>query len=577
MITKQLLNIKRNPLLTSFTLFFILLTTFVIYSPALKAQFTNWDDDEHVVSNVHIRSLDAEHVKHMFESRMAKTFIPLTLMSYAVEYHFFGLNPRIYHVTNILLHVVVIILIFYFSLMLGMNRSVALLAAFLFAIHPMHVESVAWISERKDVLCAVFYLGALLCYWCYLEANTRRWLWYGASIVLGVFSMLAKPMAFSLPLILWLLDWWKKRPLQPSVFLDKLPHFFYILIFSWFTLSINVTNKGYGLYETILIWLWAFTFYLKKFFIPLHYTVIYKIPEPIALGQSDYLLASILFILIILCLWLCRKNRILLFAFSFYVLGISMLIIRAGWKFGNLTVVADRFMYLPSLGICIFIAWFIEHLIKNTKYKIVISAGVAVLFTFLFLQTFNQVAVWKDNVSLWSHTIKINPFLSRAYINRAQGYMDQEKWDEAQQDLESALLADAEGGRNPRLYMLKGLIAFHKNDLATALDEFNLVLVIKPLDVTALINRGNIYALLKGYDLALADFNKALEINSFSPRAYFGLGNIYLRRGDYRKALDYYDKALQIDPHFEKARIKYEMIDKNLSDLEKNNAVKILP
>jgi cytochrome c-type biogenesis protein CcmH/NrfG len=564
MITKQPLNIKRYPLLTSLALLFILVTTFCVYSPALKAQFTNWDDDEHVVSNTHIRSLDTEHIKQMFESRMAKTFIPLTLISYSIEYHFFGLNPRVYHLTNIILHLMVVALSFYFFVSLGMSRLIALSASFLFAIHPMHVESVAWVSERKDVLCALFYLSALLCYWYYLSVNSRRWIWYGASLFLGVLSILSKPMAFSLPLILLLMDWWKKRPLHFSMILDKLPHIIYVSIFSWLTFSLNVTNKTYSFYETSLIWIWSFTFYIKKFFIPSNYSAIYKIPEPISLLQMDYFTACLILILVIAGVWLYRKNRIFLFAFVFYLFGVSILIIRTGWKFGNLTVVADRFMYLPSLGICMFLAWAFCDLIEKSKHKLLLVTTIIILSCLLLFQSWRQVRVWTDNISLWSHTIKMDPSISRAYINRAQGYIEQKRFDEANRDLDSALLADAEGQRNARLYMLRGLIAYEKNDLNSALAAFNSALEIKPIDATTLINRGNIYALMKRYDLATADFNKALDINLFSPRAYFGLGNMCVQQGKYVEGLGYYEKTLDLDPHFEKARLKRAMIEKIL-------------
>ena len=193
----------------------ILVITFLVFSPALKGEFLVWDDDNHVVDNAHVRSLAADNIMAIFSSRVNNTYIPLTTLVFAVEYHFFKLNPFIFHFTNIILHLGVCSLVFWLALRLRLTSIGAAMATLIFAIHPMHVESVAWITELKDVLYAIFYLGALHVYLSYIrfpftgngskqKPAVRFYAW---TILFGILSILAKPMAVSLPFILLLMDW----------------------------------------------------------------------------------------------------------------------------------------------------------------------------------------------------------------------------------------------------------------------------------------------------------------------------------------------------------------------------------
>lgn len=541
-----------SPLKPIFYVPIILIITFAAFFPSLQAGFTNWDDDAHVVGNPDIRQLDAEHMERIFSSRIARTYIPLTLLSYSLEYHFFKLNPFIYHLNNLLLHLCVVILVFLVAKRFGLNQVASAWAALIFGIHPMHVESVAWVSERKDVLCAVFYLLALLSYWKYLDQRKLKWWWWAFSVILGFLSMLAKPMAYSLPLVLLLIDWWQRRRFGLNMLLDKIPHVGYVLALSWMTLSINKIDLPFNFYQALLIWLWAFFFFPFKFFIPHFYIAIYKLPQPVALSNPVYIASFLAFLALIVFFIYFRRQRFYVLVWLFYALTISMIVVRGVWDFGNNTVVADRFMYIPSLGFCILLGFAINHFQNQFKpngfRKIVFRFGLVVALIFLFAKTYQQCFFWKDNLALWTNVIQHDPYVSRAYVNRAQAYFDKNKLELALKDLDTALRVDAQGVQNERLYILRGLIDLHQNNTESALNNFNRALEIHPHHYDALMQRGNLWMGKKEYDKALKDFYKALKVKRESPQAYVNLAGIYQNLGEFDKALPLYQEALHLDP-----------------------------
>lgn len=547
----------------------ILVVAFGAYFPSLKAGFTNWDDDAHVVSNSDIRQLDAEHIERIFNSRIARTYIPLTLLSYSLEYHFFKLNPFVYHLNNVLLHLCAIILVFFMAKRFGLNPVASAWAALIFGIHPMHVESVAWVSERKDVLCAVFYLSALLSYWKYLDQKRFKWWWWVFSVILGFLSMLAKPMAYSLPLVLFLIDWWHRRQFRLSMILEKIPHVGYVVALSWMTLSVNKINLTFNLFQVLLIWFWSFFFFPFKFFIPDFYMAIYKLPQPVAFLNPAYAVSlCALLILIVSLVYLCRQRYYVL-AWLFYILTISLIVVRSIWDFGNNTVVADRFMYLPSVGFCILLGFaihYVQHRYHQHHFqKTAFHIGLWVALMFLFIKTYQQCFVWKNNMALWTHVIKHNPHVSRAYINRAQAYLEKNQFDAALKDLDTALTADAEGPKNERLYVARGLIYLHQNNLESALKDFNHALEIHPHHYDALTQRGSIWMRKLEYDKALKDFYAALMVKRESPQVFANLAEIYQNLGEFDKALPLYREGLQLDPGNTEIQTNYEKLLKKLT------------
>jgi len=363
-------------------LILILAVTFISFSASLNNEFTNWDDDFHLTENFVVQSIDFENIVHIFKNSVQSTYIPLTIFSFALEYHFFKLNPFIYHLNNLLLHLGVVTLIYLFSLRMGLAPLAAGLGALLFGIHPMHVESVAWVTERKDVLYAFFYMMALCTYMNYLEGKQKRF--YLLTLFFGLLSILAKPMALSLPLVLLVCDWFKKKKLTLKVFLEKVPFILYIIPITWITYSLNARMPGESIQEALILWIWSFSFYIQKFFLPINLNPFYLWPEPIGITHLPYLGSLMVFLLCMLLLYIFRKQRWYVFALVFYFFSIFFLL--RFDKGAEPQIVADRYMYMPSVGFCLLFGYLAAAGLNRLREKggLVKQIGAVCLAFFIF-------------------------------------------------------------------------------------------------------------------------------------------------------------------------------------------------
>ncbi len=508
----------KNSLKITFSLTLIIIISLLAFSLVFQSGFLQWDDDFHVTNNPFIRSLDLWHIQQIFTQTINKIYIPLTTLTYAVEYHFFQLNPFVYHLTNLLLHLGVVCLIFFFTLQLKFSLRIAAYASLLFAVHPMHVESVVWITERKDVLYAFFYLSSILNYCTYL--NSQKKSNYGLSLLFGFLSILSKPMALSLPLILFVCDWWHKDDhslkSKKKLLILKIPYFLYIVPITWITYSLHARIPGEGISKSLLTWIWSFSFYLIKFFYPVKLSPLYTQPLPISLSNPIYLLSVAVFSLSMLSICLFRKNRLFLFAWLYYFLSIFFLLrFDAKADFG---IVTDRFMYLPSLGFCLLLGYYFGRDTKLLPYKQprIISAFTNVIFivlvALLSLNTFKQSKIWVNSLNLWNYIIATNPNSAIAYNNRANVYDKLEKHD-------------------------------------LAIKDFDRALAIDPIYIEGLCNRGTLaYFYEKSLSKALHYYDRALFLNSRSSSIYYLLGVIYAHNNNYRKAEESFIKSYTNNP-----------------------------
>ncbi len=489
----------------------ILLVTFFCYLPTLNSGFVNNDDNLHLYDNPAVRALDARHIKQIFTKPFNPTYVPLTALSFAVEYHFFKYNPFIYHLNNLLLHLGVTALIFYFAMQFGLPLRAAFVAGLLFGIHPMHVESVAWVTERKDVLYSFFYMLSLCFYWKYL--SNKKTSLYVITIIFGILSILAKSMALSLPLIFLICDWYKKRPFDKWMVLDKIPHFLYIVPISLITYLLNIRNPIQHVGEAILLWVWCLTFYFYKFIFPVDLVLFYRFPKPFALTTPEFALSFFILGLLLFAIWRFRRHRLFIFSMMFYFFSLFFLL-----RFDNikyLPPVSNRFLYLPSLGFCFLIGYAADQVLKKTQgnkfLNLMLSFIFVLIATFLGTKSFIETQVWKSSISFWSHELKYYPDNAMALVNRGEAYKDIGKY-------------------------------------ALAFIDFNKATIVDPLYPEGYNSRGQMYGTSGQIDLALRDFLKVIELNPRFDEAYNNIGIIYLIKNDPQKAVSYFEKALQIDP-----------------------------
>ena len=529
------------------TLCFVLLIVAVSLSPALKGSFLNWDDDTHVYHNPLVQSLELRNIKKIFTTSVNDTYIPLTILSFALEYQFFGFNPLVYHLDNLLLHLAVVVLIVVLALRFGLSIRAAFAAALLFGIHPMHVESVVWVTERKDVLYSFFYLLALIEYCKYLQTQNRKKISF--CLLFGLLSIFAKPMALSLPLILFLFDWHFKRPWTWRLIREKIPIFLFAVPISWLTYSLNARIPGHHFSEAVLVWIWTFSFYLKKFIWPVELIPYYVLPKPIGWMNPEYVWAALIFMVFIVGLatsW--RRHRWFAFAALYYFLSIFFLLRFDQSRDTN--IVADRFMYLPSLGFCFLLGMIFDDALmkifrRGIRLKTIVYGMMLLLTGMLCFKTYTQSQIWKENIVFWNYVIGKNPNIPRAHNHRGVAYVEKKQFDLAIADFSEAIRLSSQ---YPRAYCNRAdTYAFEeKYDLALA--DLNQTLKMDKNFARAYTSRGIIYSHMENYDLALEDFTQAIRLDSRSAKDYNNRAIVYKKKGEYRLAMEDFSRSILLNP-----------------------------
>lgn len=534
----------------------ILIFTIFLYLPALSQSFVSWDDEGHLIENFQVRSLDSTNIKNIFQSDVNKTYIPLTIFSFAVEYHFFGYNPFIYHLDNLLLHLGVLIVLYFLALRLGLSAMAASVSALLFAIHPMHVESVVWVTQRKDVLYSLFYVLALIQYVSYVQTNRR--MSYFLVVMFGTLSILAKPMAMSLPFILVLVDWFLGRPVNKRIFVEKAPFALIIFSIAWITYAMNMRAVDVQFPQSLLTWLWCLSFYLGKFLFPADLLVLYQLPAPVSLLNPEFLFAIAFLAVLIFLVVRFRANRSVVFAFVYYFLSVFFLLRFDAEQ--DLTFVADRFMYLPSLGLCVLIGWGMGRLLSLAKDRTVrlgmVMSMVAVFFVLAVL-TSNRVRAWGDEYVLWNAVAERYPS-AVAHSQLGNYFLKKQEFEKAWDHYQKAIGLNA---RYSKPYSNSGTVLVKLGRFDEALGLFTQAMALEPKASSVLLNnRGYAYMRLTRYPEAFADFERAIQADPVYLPAYLNRATWYKNQNNRSAAMDDLQQVLRIDPDNQTAQNNIQIL-----------------
>src|SRR6187455_2752567 len=409
---KKKLKGKRDySLLPWFCLVAIL--TAVCLWPMLKNEFTNWDDEFYVINNPLLRG---PQWKRIFSEQVLGNYHPLTILSYAFNFAISGLDPFSYLLVDYLFHIVNTLLVFYFIWNIsGKNKVIAAFVALVFGIHPMHVESVAWVAERKDVLYTFFFLLSLIQYWIFLTRAKRKNLVY--CFLFFVLSLLSKPAAIVLPLVLFLLDYWYGQSLKKDIAF-KIPFFALSIIFGIITVSIQSSSAMAGLSifsitDRFFFACYVLMTYFYRFFVPYPLSAFHPFPITTFAGWPIYL-SPLFVVALLIALWFFRKNKIVVFGIFFYVINLLLVlqIISIG-----LTIVSERYTYVPYIGLAFMVAMLVSR-IKFIPPKVSLAVGIAALIAFGII-TFQRTKVWKNSGTLWTDALKTHPRAPYARTNRA--------------------------------------------------------------------------------------------------------------------------------------------------------------
>jgi tetratricopeptide (TPR) repeat protein len=575
----------------------ILLVTFICFFPALSKdkQFTNWDDPVYVVNYEDfshpvvqpvIEKLDAAHLKTMFsiDHAVSLNYHPLTMLSLAINFSISRLNPTGYFLTNIFLHLFNTLFVFIFLYRLsGKKFWVGAVSALLFGIHPMHVESVAWASERKDVLYCFFFLASCITYLRYLDKKEVRFLMY--CFVLFLLSCLSKAMAIPLPLILLLIDFYKERKIGLRAIGEKVPFFALMLLFG--LLAVHIQSKEaiadfqvFTLPQRFMFAAYGFMMYWVKLFVPYKLAAFYNYPSLDGITLV-YQLAPLVTLLLVAApaVYFYRRNkarfRLWVFGMGFFIAMVSMVLqfISVG-----AAIMADRYSYLPYIGAFFIIAMLLnDGMEKRQSYTaglgLVSAAGI--IFAVL---CFNRVKVWQNSETLWSDVIEKYPYemvqegnvmhitklgVDNAYKNRGNYYRsrnqpgDMEKAFADYEIMVKAHTKDVGAYTNMgNFYGLKGQTALGKGDKAEAekmftkaLEMYSEAIRLKGNNFETVMNRGITYSMMGDHTRALSDFQAALGINPSAVNLYGNIAFEKVQLGMFAESIADANKVVQALPN----------------------------
>lgn len=581
---------------TLYIAFLLALVTFLVYLPSLKNSFVSIDDYRYVPGNFSIRHIDLKFLKLILTTVIASNWHPLTMLSYAVDYAFWGVDPFGYHLVNIIFHSVNTSLVFLLTFRLmelkgqGLDGRLftGIIAALLFGLHPIHVESVTWISERKDVLSGFFFLLSILAYIRYAKAPAI--LFYSASLVFFTLAAMSKPMAITLPIALLMLDFY---PLERFVDLkglfkkifEKLPFFAVSLASALLTIWAQGTGgaiRDLGaipLSMRVFISIRALVFYLYKMVFPAGLSPFYPPPQNTGLFSLEFLIClSIVLGITIFCALTLKRSKIFSVAWLYYVTTLLPVIglIQVGDQ-----AAADRYTYLPGLSPVILASvglWrFFKGFPANTRRAAVTSLTL-LLAAVLAILTIKQEAVWKDSLTLWSHEIKnypgvafiynsrglvyqergenkpaiddfskaieLDPKYAYPYNNRGYTYQRMGDYQQAVKDYNKAIELDPD---MPNPYNNRGLADYEQGKYKEAIEDFNRAVSVDPGFVNAYINRAPAMAETGRLKDAIESYDKALALDPYNAQVYRSRGFLYLSNDDYKKALADFKEALSLD------------------------------
>jgi protein O-mannosyl-transferase len=561
----------------------VLVATAITFSTSLGNKFVNWDDDVNIVENENTSKLDFEHVKAIFTSDVIGNYNPLPILTLAIERHFVGLEGTwLYHWTNLFLHLFCVFFVFKIVRALGLNVWAAGFCALLFGIHPMRVESVAWVTERKDVLFAAFYLPAFYIYIKYVKEPENRKKYYAYILVLFALALLSKVQAVALPLSMLAVDYYLRRfDLKDikswfKLILEKIPFFLMALAIGVVNVIMLSKNSSIGVTDDVtkftfidrlLIGAYSFDIYLMKLFYPYEMSPLYPYPASL---DWHFLVAPLgfFFALAMVILAIIKDNRAVVFAFSFFFLNVVFVlqIVGAGQGF-----LADRFTYIPYLGLFFGFAYGIDWLFKNNHGAKSIALFISVMFSLVFAYlTFQQNKIWADGKSLWEHVLTIYPDSDMANNNRARFIRERQKnsleernadFKEAEAGFKKALSIKA----SPEVYNSLGKTYFDMSSgpeyTNKALTNYSaaLALPLDKLDAKAkgeiYINRGAAYGRLseelqdKSYlQRAAEDVKKGSELDPKNDNAFLNGYLISSQLGDHKTAIENIDKYNVLKP-----------------------------
>lgn len=488
-------------------LLLILCLSLIAFFPGLKNDFTHLDDQVQVVENSDIQSLSWTNIKAVFSSTSVGMYQPLSSLLYAITYQFNGADALNFHSLSLLFHLINIFLVFTLLQKLKVEKTKALLLTAVFALHPMQVESISWVSAFSNLAYSCFYLLALIQYRDFQVGKLRKQFTF--TLLFFILALLSKSSAVTLPLVLLALDYFEKQKINSKDWLNKLPFFALSVAFGLITIfsresagHLSDLSVQFDWLERIFLISYSVLFYPVKWLFPFELSAFYPYPDlnngflPWTYYASTAALLALFYLL-----WRQRANIYLIVGALFYLFSISVVIQLI--PVGN-QLTTDRYIYLPMFGLLLIV----YSLIQSTQVKKLLPffALCAILLSF---GSHQRTKVWANDQLIWEDVIDKHPKVAQAYNNLGS-------------------------------YLLQ------KGQAQKAFEHFNKAVQLKPYYADALSNRGNLYSQQGKSQAALKDFNEAIELRPHAD-AYFNRANEYVRLGKLQKAITDYGESAALN------------------------------
>ncbi len=531
--------------------------TFTCFYPTLDNDFVNWDDQTYVVRNWLVKDVNLEYIKEIIKTpQIVGTYQPVTIISLAIDYKIGNGNPFPFHVTNLVLHLLCMAILFWWMKLLTKRVEIAFICALLFGIHPMHVEPVAWVSSRKDVLYAFFFFAALVSYMFYL---TKKWkgVTYSLTLLLFFLSLMSKSVAVVLPIVLLLTDYFLERKDYRRMLLEKVP--FFLLSLGVGLIAIRGQQEGsammdfevYPFSKTIFVGFYGLVWYLVSFLVPYKLAALHPYPFDHITNIQWYFYASSVpvLILIILSVIYGRKNKHYIFGMGFFLLSIASLLKILPYGRG---VVAERYTYIPYIGLFYLLAWiFIKFKDGDWKVpkwakKILLVVSIVWVGT-LGIITFVRADVWQNGGTMWLDVTEKHPDHYYAYSCAGDYFFLQGEYERAFELMNKSIqlydsFSDVYNNRG-KVYEKLGW-----PDLAFA--DYNRAVDLDKANFGAYLNRAILKVnLYKDTEGAWQDINQAITLKPDYCIAYVNRGVFYEQKGEFDKAEEDYTMAIKLEPN----------------------------
>jgi len=539
---------------------FLIVTSVIAFSPVAANEFINFDDNGYITENVRVQQgITLQNVQWALTTTYFSYWHPLTWLSHMLDWHLFGANASGHHLMSLFLHIGSVIFLFLFLYKTTNHIWPAAFAAALFSLHPLRVESVAWASERKDVLNLFF---TVLCFYAYaFYADEKKVSRYVLCMLFFVLAVMSKPMAVTLPFVLLLLDYWPlnrwgnpyhentKNGFSSVIKLigEKIPFFCVSLAASagaiWAQSKegtvASLDNVPFIIRTSNAIV--AYVSYLGKLLWPVNLAVFY--PYEYVLPPWKILFsAAVILVITLIVMYYIRKKPFLFVGWYIY-LGTLVPVI--GLVQVGSQAMADRYTYVPSLGITFVLAWGIPSIIENQKLRKRFLAPVAVIFlSLLMLLTWQQCHYWKNSVTVFIHAISVTKNNALAHNQLGLAFYEQGRDREALYHFDKTILLQP---AQDSAYNNRGAIYLKYGRTEQALQDFNKTLAVNPHYVKAYNNRANLYIQERQYRLAMEDLNEAIRLQPDYVLAYFNRGLLSAGLGDYQKAIHDFDSVTMLN------------------------------